>query len=72
MGDYQGIIPASENVKTAGDVTAVGTAFASLFKWIPWPELAACAAFFWTLIRIAETDTVRSIGRRVRKLFRRK
>lgn len=55
MGDYQGIIPASDAVKHKGDVAAVGTAFLSYFKTIPWPELAAFLACVYTALRIVET-----------------
>lgn len=48
------LIPFSNDVKTKVDCAAVGTAALAFFKAIPWPELAACAAFFYTALRIVE------------------
>jgi hypothetical protein len=48
------LIPVSNEVKTKLDLAAVGTAGFAFFKAIPWPELAACAAFFYTVLRIVE------------------
>jgi hypothetical protein len=48
------LIPISDAAKTKGDVAAIGGAAAAFFKLIPWPELAACAAFIYTVLRIAE------------------
>lgn len=42
-------------VKTTTDVTAFGGAILGYFKAIPWPEVAACLAAVYTLIRIVET-----------------
>lgn len=36
------------------DGAAVGTAFLAYFKLIPWPELAACAAFVYTVLRTVQ------------------
>lgn len=36
------------------DGAAVGTAFLAYFKVIPWPELAACAAFIYTILRTVQ------------------
>jgi hypothetical protein len=41
-------------IKLKCDVAAISTAGLAFFKVIPWPELAACAAFVYTLLRIAE------------------
>jgi hypothetical protein len=46
--------PRLNEVKTKLDLAAVGTAGFAFFKAIPWPELAACAAFFYTVLRIVE------------------
>jgi hypothetical protein len=55
VGDMeQRLIPLSDAAKTKVDVAAIGTAMASFFKAIPWPELAACAAFIYTALRILE------------------
>lgn len=48
------LIPVSNDVKTKVDVAAVSTAGLAFFKAIPWPELAACAAFVYTVLRIVE------------------
>jgi hypothetical protein len=48
------LIPGSNEVKTKLDFAAVGTAGFAFFKAIPWPELAACAAFLYTVLRIVE------------------
>lgn len=48
------LIPAGP-AKTVSDVTAVGGSFLGYFKAIPWPEIAACLAAIYTLVRIAET-----------------
>lgn len=48
------LIPISDAAKAKGDVAAVGGAALAFFKLIPWPELAACAAFIYTALRIAE------------------
>jgi hypothetical protein len=40
--------------KSGADVVAVSTSALAYFKAIPWPELAACAAFLWTVLRIGE------------------
>jgi hypothetical protein len=40
--------------KTPVDVAVVGSSILGYFKAIPWPELAACAALIYTLLRIAE------------------
>lgn len=49
------IIPLSDTAKDRADVGAVGTAMLAFFKAIPWPEIAAFAAFVYTLLRIIET-----------------
>ena len=48
------LIPVSNELKTKCDLAAVGTAGLAFFKAIPWPELAACAAFLYTVLRIVE------------------
>jgi hypothetical protein len=48
------LIPLSDAAKEKGDVVATATAFFAFFKVIPWPEIAACAAFFYTALRIGE------------------
>lgn len=45
------MLPLNDSHLNKADGAAVGTAFAAYFKLIPWPELAACAAFFYTVIR---------------------
>lgn len=56
MGDIdpQRIIPLSDAAKAKGDVAAVSGAAFAYFKLIPWPELAAAAAFVYTALRILE------------------
>lgn len=48
------IIPIPDAAKTKVDVCAIGTAALAYFKLIPWAELAACAAFVYTALRIVE------------------
>jgi hypothetical protein len=48
------LIPLSNDIKVKTDVCAIGTAALAFFKAIPWPELAACAAFTYTVLRIVE------------------
>jgi len=48
------LIPLSDLTKGRCDIAAVTTAGLSFFKAIPWPELAAAAAFFYTVLRIVE------------------
>lgn len=49
------LIPLSGAAKVKADVCAVGTAaLAYYFKEVPWTELAACAAFIYTSLRILE------------------
>jgi hypothetical protein len=48
------IIPLSDAAKDKTDAGAIGTAVLAFFKVIPWPELAAFAAFVYTVLRIAE------------------
>lgn len=48
------LIPLSDTAKTKVDVaTVVGTVL-GFFKAIPWPEIAAFAAFIYTVLRIIE------------------
>ena len=54
MGDYHGLIPASDATKHKGDVVAIGSAVLAFFKLIPWPEFAAFLACVYTALRIAE------------------
>lgn len=53
MQDWQ-LIPVSEPAKTKADVVTLSGALLGYFKAIPWPELAAAAAFLYTVIRILE------------------
>lgn len=48
------LIPLSDSVKAKGDVAAGLGAIASLFKLIPWPEIAAFLAAVYTALRIIE------------------
>lgn len=48
------LIPLPDAIKIRGDFCAIGTAAAAYFKLIPWAELAACAAFVYTALRIVE------------------
>jgi hypothetical protein len=48
-----------EGLKPAGDILSIGVAFATLVSWLP--SIAALLTIVWTLIRIFETDTVRSL-----------
>lgn len=48
------LIPVSNEAKATTDVCAIGTAALAFFDIIPWPKLAACAAFIYTVLRIAE------------------
>jgi hypothetical protein len=43
-----------EQLKAVGDTVAVPTAVLAWLKAIPFPELAALAAFVYTALRIAE------------------
>lgn len=44
----------SEAAKAKGDVVAISSAALAYFKAIPWPEIAACLAALYTLLRIVE------------------
>ena len=48
------LIPLSDAAKTKGDFAAGATTALAFFKWIPWPELAACLAVVYTFLRICE------------------
>ena len=48
------LIPGSNEIKARVDVAAVGTAGLAWFKAIPWPEIAACLAALYTLVRLIE------------------
>lgn len=39
-------------LKTTGDITAIGTAFLSFFKMVPWPEISAFLAAVYMVMRI--------------------
>lgn len=49
----------SEPVKQLGDAVSIFTVIATLAKWLP--AVAALFTIVWTIIRIYETDTVRSL-----------
>jgi hypothetical protein len=55
----QGYQMPHENIKTAFDIGAVGTAGATLLGWLP--HLASILSIIWLAIRIYETDTVRRL-----------
>ena len=44
----------SDTAKAKGDVVAISTAALAYFNAIPWANLAAAAAFIYTLLRIIE------------------
>tara|TARA_R100001463_G_scaffold17953_1_gene45270 strand:+ start:1128 stop:1295 length:168 start_codon:yes stop_codon:yes gene_type:complete len=46
-----------EQAKVAVDVAAVTTTVSTLMGWLP--AVAAALSIVWTIIRIAETDTVK-------------
>ena len=46
-----------EQAKVAVDVAAVTTTVSTLMGWLP--AVAAALSIVWTVIRIAETDTVK-------------
>lgn len=48
------LIPLSDASKTKGDIAAITTSALAFFKVIPWAELAAAAAFVYTVLRIIE------------------
>ena len=48
------LIPLSEPAKATSDATVVTGALLGWLKVIPWPELAAFAAFVYTALRIVE------------------
>lgn len=48
------IIPLSDAFKAKVDVATIGTATAGYLQAIPWPEIAAALAAFYTLLRIIE------------------
>lgn len=48
------LIPLSDAAKQKGDVFAVTGAALAYFNAIPWANLAAAAAFIYTILRIAE------------------
>ena len=55
MGDMDTrIIPLSDPAKAKADVISIGTVVGAWFKAIPWPEIAACLAAIYTLLRIIE------------------
>lgn len=51
--------------KASVDVLSVGVAFGTVAQLLP--HLAALLSIIWTLIRILETDTVRSLFKRERR-----
>jgi hypothetical protein len=57
----------SNDLKAKIDVCAVGTAGLAFFKAIPWPELAACAAFVYTVLRTVEFLVAWFKGRKARE-----
>jgi hypothetical protein len=48
------LIPLSDAAKAKGDVTVVAGSLLGYFNAIPWANLAACLAFIYTALRIAE------------------
>lgn len=53
----------SDDTKHLGDLVSVGVAMATIAQWLP--AVAALMTVVWTLIRIWETRTVRSlVGRK--------
>jgi hypothetical protein len=48
------MIPISDAAKTPVDVAVGGSSILGYFKVIWWPELAAFAAFVYTVLRIVE------------------
>jgi len=54
--------PLPENTKLVIDGLSIGTIVATLLNQMP--NVAALAAFIWTLIRIYETKTVQGIVQR--------
>jgi hypothetical protein len=49
----------NDTAKTTGDLISLGAILLSLLKLMP--EIAALAAFIWTIIRIYETRTVQKL-----------
>lgn len=54
MGDYHGIIPIPDKIKTGADIVVIPPSLASLFTSIEWPTVAAILASLYTALRIGE------------------
>lgn len=48
------LIPLSDTAKTKVDVATITGVGLGYFNTIPWSSIAACAAFVYTALRIAE------------------
>lgn len=57
---------AIEGLKPAGDIISIGVVFATLVSWLP--SMAALLTIVWTVIRIIETETVKSLWKSTKKI----